>query len=65
MRFALRVSHGAADLTAADFRALTDHGFSQDDILEIIGFVAFWTFNIILTSSVSAALAAAPPAPPA
>jgi alkylhydroperoxidase family enzyme len=61
--FALKVSRSAPDLAPADFQAMTAHGFSPDDVLETIGFVAFWTLNMIFSSAVTAALDAAPPSP--
>lgn len=56
VQYALRIASGSADLRPKDFRDMVEHGFSREEIQEIIGFVAYWTMNIIFTQSVNAGL---------
>ena len=56
VQFALKVATGPADLKRQDFTEMTDHGFTRDDIQEIIGFVAFWLMNTTFTSAGNSAL---------
>lgn len=58
VKFALKTAAGAADLTAADFEEMASHGFSKAEVLEVVGFVAFWTMSMVITSAVFAGLAA-------
>ncbi len=57
VQYALKIAMGSADLKPEDFREMAENGFSKEDIQEIIGFVAYWTMNIIFTQSANAALA--------
>jgi len=57
VHYALRIATGAADLTPKDFREMEAHGFSRDDIQDMIAFVAYWVGNIIFTQSATAAFA--------
>jgi alkylhydroperoxidase family enzyme len=56
VRFALKVATGPTDLTQRDFAEMADHGFTRDDVQEIIGFSAFWVMNTTFTSAGNAAL---------
>ncbi len=56
VQYALMIAMGSADLKPKDFREMAENGFSKEDIQEIIGFVAYWTMNIIFTQSANAAL---------
>ena len=56
VQYALRIATGAADLTAKDFQEMAAHGFSRDEIQEIIAFAAYWVMNMIFTQSAMAGL---------
>ena len=49
--FALKIATDSASLTAKDFREMEQAGFSRDEILEMIGFAAYWTMNIVFSKS--------------
>ncbi|MFQ5897925.1 MAG: carboxymuconolactone decarboxylase family protein [Candidatus Methylomirabilia bacterium] len=57
VRYALKIATGSADLQPKDFKEMAEHGFSKEEIQEIIGFVAYWTMNMVFTQSVGAGLA--------
>ncbi len=57
VHYALKIATGSADLQAKDFQEMADHGFSREEIQEIIGFAAYWTMNMVFTQSAMAALA--------
>jgi hypothetical protein len=56
VRYALRVATDSASLTAADLREMEASGFSKGEILQIIGFGAYWAMNTIFTTSALAGL---------
>lgn len=56
VHYALKIATGSADLTAKDFREMADHGFSKEEVQEIIAFAAFWTMNMVFVQSTLAAL---------
>ena len=56
VEFALKVASGAADLTRADFEQMATHGFTEDEIKQIIGFAAFWVMNTMFSASALTAL---------
>jgi alkylhydroperoxidase family enzyme len=49
--FALRIATDSANLTPKDFHEMEKAGFSKDEILEIIAFAAYWTMNIVFSTS--------------
>lgn len=55
--YALKIATGSADLKPRDFREMEAHGFSKDEIQEIIAFAAYWNMNMVFTQSANAALA--------
>ena len=57
VHYSLKIAVGSADLQPRDFREMAEHGFSKEEIQEIIAFAAYWTMNIVFTQSASAALA--------
>ncbi|MFQ5881848.1 MAG: carboxymuconolactone decarboxylase family protein [Candidatus Methylomirabilales bacterium] len=57
VRYALKIATGSADLQPKDFKEMAEHGFSKEEVQEIIAFTAYWTLNIVLTQSMTAALA--------
>ena len=57
IHYALKIATGSADLTPKDFREMAEHGFSKEEIQEIIAFAAYWTMNMVFTQSANAALA--------
>ncbi len=57
VHYALKIATGSADLTPKDFREMGEHGFSKEEVQEIIAFAAFWIFNIVISQSMFAALA--------
>ena len=57
VHYAIKIATGSADLRPKDFREMAEHGFSRDEIQEIIGFAAYWTMNIVFSQSATAALA--------
>jgi alkylhydroperoxidase/carboxymuconolactone decarboxylase family protein YurZ len=57
VQFALKVAAGAADLTRADFDRMAAHGFTEDEVKQIIGFAAFWVMNTMFSASALVALA--------
>jgi alkylhydroperoxidase family enzyme len=57
VEFALKVAAGASDLTRADFDEMAAHGFTQDEVKQIIGFAAFWVMNTMFSASALVALA--------
>ncbi len=57
VHYALKIATGSATLTLKDFREMAEHGFSKEEIQEIIVFAAYWTMNMVFTQSANAALA--------
>ena len=57
VHYALKIAAGSADLAPKDFREMTEHGFSREEIQEIIGFAAYWTMTMVFSQSALAALA--------
>ena len=45
------IATGSASLTPKDLREMEQAGFSKDEILEIIAFAAYWTMNIVFSTS--------------
>src|SRR3990170_5701250 len=43
---ALKIATDSANLTPKDFREMANHGFSKDEIQEMIAFAAYWNMNI-------------------
>lgn len=54
--YALRVATGSADLTPKDFKEMAAHGFSKEEIQEIIAFAAYWVMTMVFSQSALAAL---------
>ncbi len=57
VHYALKIATGSADLQPKDFQEMAAHGFSKEEIQEIIGFAAYWTMNMVFTQAGMAALA--------
>jgi alkylhydroperoxidase/carboxymuconolactone decarboxylase family protein YurZ len=57
VQFALKVAAGASDLTRADFEEMATHGYTEDEVKQIIGFAAFWVMNTMFSASALVALA--------
>jgi alkylhydroperoxidase family enzyme len=57
VQFALKVAAGASDLTRADFDQMAAHGFTEDEVKQIIGFATFWVMNTMFSASALVALA--------
>jgi alkylhydroperoxidase family enzyme len=57
VQYTLKIATGSADLTPKDFREMEASGFSKTEIQEMIGFAAFWVFNIVFSQSATAGLA--------
>lgn len=57
VQYTLKIATGSADLTPKDFREMEASGFSKYEIQEMIGFAAYWVFNIVFTQSATAGLA--------
>ncbi len=57
VHYALKIATGSADLQPKDFREMAAHGFSRDEVQEIIGFAAYWVMSIVFSQSATAALA--------
>lgn len=55
--YALKIATRSADLQPEDFQEMAEHGFSNEEILEIIGFAAFWTMQVVFNQSTAAGLA--------
>ncbi|MBI3456093.1 MAG: hypothetical protein HY002_09945 [Candidatus Rokubacteria bacterium] len=56
VHYVLKIATGSADLTPKDFKEMAAHGFSTDEIQEIIGFAAYWTMNMVFSQATLAAL---------
>ena len=57
VHYALKIATRSADLRPKDFQEMAAHGFSKDEVQEIIGFAAYWTMTMVLIQSALAALA--------
>ncbi len=57
VQYALKIATSSADLQPQDFRNMAKHGFSNEEIQEIIGFAAFWTMQVVFNQSTAAGLA--------
>ena len=53
LAFALKVSNDAANIGDADYAALTEHGFSDEDAWDIIGITAFFGLSNRLANAIS------------
>lgn len=51
VRAALKIAIGAADLKQKDFDEMAEQGLSKEDILATIGFVGYWTMNMIFSTT--------------
>ncbi len=57
VHYAFKIAMSSAELQPKDFKEMTAHGFSREDIQEIIGFAAYWNMNMVFTQAANAALA--------
>jgi alkylhydroperoxidase family enzyme len=55
--YAIKIATHSANLQPKDFREMAEHGFSKEEIQEIIGFAAYWAMTMVFTQSANAALA--------
>jgi len=53
LAFALKVSNDSANIDDADYAALREHGFSDEDAWDIIGITAFFGLSNRLASAIS------------
>jgi alkylhydroperoxidase family enzyme len=56
VHYTLRVAMNPAELQPKDFKELEAHGFSREDVQEIIALAAFAVFNTIFTTMANTAL---------
>lgn len=56
VQYALKIATDSANLQPKDFREMAEHGFSKEEIQEIIGFAAYWAMTMVFTQSANAAL---------
>jgi alkylhydroperoxidase family enzyme len=52
----LKIGTDSANLTPKDFREMEASGFSKEEILEMIGFAAYWNMNIVFSQAALAGL---------
>ncbi len=57
VQYALKIATDSANLKPKDFREMAAHGFSKEEIQEIIGLAACWTMTIIFNQAALAGLA--------
>lgn len=57
VKYTLKIATDSANLKPKDFKEMAEHGFSKEDVQEIIGLAAFWIMNIVISQSMVAALA--------
>lgn len=57
VHYAVRIATASADLTPADFREMAEHGFSKEEVQEIIGLAAWWSMNVVFNQATAAGLA--------
>jgi len=57
VEFTLKIARDASGLKPADFREMKRAGFSEDEILEMVGVAGFWSMAITVTSAITAGLA--------
>ncbi len=57
VQYALKIATRPADLLPKDFREMAEHGFSKDEVQEVIGFAAYWAMTMVFIQSALAALA--------
>jgi alkylhydroperoxidase family enzyme len=57
VHYALKIAMESADFQPQDFRDMEAHGFSKDEIQEIIAFAAYWVMNMVFNQAASAGLA--------
>jgi alkylhydroperoxidase family enzyme len=56
VQYTLRIAMNPAELQPKDLRELEAHGFSREDVQEMIGFAAFAVFHTIFTTMANTAL---------
>jgi alkylhydroperoxidase family enzyme len=56
VRYVLKIATESADLQPKDFRDMEAHGFSKDEILEIIGYAAYINMNIVFSQAMFAGI---------
>jgi len=56
VQYALRIAMNAAELQPKDLKELEAHGFSREDVQEIIALAAFSVFHTIFTTMANTAL---------
>ena len=52
----LRIATDSANLTSKDFQEMADHGFSKDEIQEMVAFAAYWNMNMVFSQAALAGL---------
>jgi hypothetical protein len=56
VHYVLRIATNPAELQPKDLQEMDAHGFSREDVQEIVGFAAFALFNTIFTTVANTAL---------
>ncbi len=56
VHYTLRIARDSADLKSRDFREMAEHGFSKDDVQDMIALAAYWNMNIVFSQATLAAL---------
>lgn len=56
VHYVFKIATGAADLQLKDFRDMEAHGFSKDEILEMIGLAAYMNLQMVFTMSLFPAM---------
>jgi uncharacterized peroxidase-related enzyme len=56
VKYVLQLAADPTQLEPGDFREMAAHGFSQENVLEMIGFAAFAVFNTIFVTAMNTGL---------
>ncbi len=56
VHYTLRIATDSANLKLKDFTEMADHGFSKEEIQEMIAFAAYWNMNITFSQATLAGL---------
>ena len=57
VHYALKIATTSADLQPKDFKEMAEHGFSREEVQEIIAFAAYWSMTMIFSQAAVTALA--------
>ena len=56
VHYTLKIATDSANLTSKDFQKMADHGFSKDEIQEMVAFAAYWSMNMVFSQAALAGL---------